>query len=446
MTQHLNSLGKSALLILSNTIIVLPFMIFIQIAKGTSLLALLPFLLFYTFRMTGVFFIRGIKTRINSYSLLKISLYAGLLGSLLGFMGSFYFPFYTLSGILLGVSAAWLPMSNTSVNYYLKNTNQLIKGKTLVSLLLFLALGFSFVLSPSLKYPLFFVFYGIVYLLSFQLVGNLDNYKVDPNDLEKASYKYLILFALFFVCLFLLRSSRLLANSLEFDYFIFGFFFLVILYIVATNFFKNKIQRNIPRKLSYLTAINGAVGNYLFLFCSLYVAGFYGHQHLFLQFYLPYVLGIVFASKVKNLLGNNVKTYSLIGIFLGLLLIVFSPLFALGLFLTSLFKGSLNSSLTQDYESTINIVEDKRIWVKYTIQNIGSILHQFLLMLLGSLIIMKNGLSIKTLFVITSTPIPTARSIELMKSWNLIATSLIILIIIAYLIYPKIVPLLKKSK
>ncbi|MGO3592042.1 MAG: hypothetical protein ACTIOP_04165 [Lactococcus cremoris] len=165
-----------------------------------------------------------------------------------------------------------------------------------------------------------------------------------------------------------------------------------------------------------------------------------------LQFYLPYVLGIVFASKVKNLLGNNVKTYSLIGIFLGLLLIVFSPLFALGLFLTSLFKESLNSSLTQDYESTINIVEDKRIWIKYTIQNIGSILHQFLLMLLGSLIIMKNGLSIKTLFVITSTPIPTARSIELMKSWNLIATSLIILIIIAYLIYPKIVPLLKKSK
>ncbi|EQC54528.1 hypothetical protein LLT6_14710 [Lactococcus cremoris subsp. cremoris TIFN6] len=71
MTQQLNSLGKSALLILSNTIIVLPFMIFIQIAKGTSLLALLPFLLFYTFRMTGIFFIRGIKTRINSYSSFK---------------------------------------------------------------------------------------------------------------------------------------------------------------------------------------------------------------------------------------------------------------------------------------------------------------------------------------------------------------------------------------
>ncbi|KKW73475.1 hypothetical protein [Lactococcus cremoris] len=91
MTQQLDSLGKSALLILSNTIIVLPFMIFIQIAKGTSLLALLPFLLFYTFRMTGIFFIRGIKTRINSYSLLKISLYAGLLVAYLDFLVLFTF-------------------------------------------------------------------------------------------------------------------------------------------------------------------------------------------------------------------------------------------------------------------------------------------------------------------------------------------------------------------
>ena len=91
MTQQLNSLGKSALLILSNTIIVLPFMIFIQIVKGTSLLALLPFLLFYTFRMTGIFFIRGIKTRINSYSLLKISLYAGLLVAYLDFLVLFTF-------------------------------------------------------------------------------------------------------------------------------------------------------------------------------------------------------------------------------------------------------------------------------------------------------------------------------------------------------------------
>ena len=146
---------------------------------------------------------------------------------------------------------------------------------------------------------------------------------------------------------------------------------------------------------NFITRVSGF--NVVSQSCSL-------HPHLTPDLCLPYVLGIVFASKVKNLLGNNVKTYSLIGIFLGLLLIVFSPLFALGLFLTSLFKGSLNSSLTQDYESTINIVEDKRIWVKYTIQNIGSILHQFLLMLLGSLIIMKNGLSIKTLFVITSTP------------------------------------------
>ena len=37
MNKKIESLGNTALSLLSNTIIVLPFMIFIQIAKGTSL-------------------------------------------------------------------------------------------------------------------------------------------------------------------------------------------------------------------------------------------------------------------------------------------------------------------------------------------------------------------------------------------------------------------------
>ncbi|MGV9034267.1 hypothetical protein ACN9TC_00750 [Lactococcus lactis] len=63
MTQHLNSLGKSALLILSNTIIVLPFMIFIQIAKGTSLLALLPFFALLYFQNDWRILYKGNKNK-----------------------------------------------------------------------------------------------------------------------------------------------------------------------------------------------------------------------------------------------------------------------------------------------------------------------------------------------------------------------------------------------
>lgn len=55
MTNQLPIVGKSALTILSSTIIVLPFMLLIQLSNGQSLLTVLPFVLFYTFRMTGIF-------------------------------------------------------------------------------------------------------------------------------------------------------------------------------------------------------------------------------------------------------------------------------------------------------------------------------------------------------------------------------------------------------
>lgn len=92
MTNQLPIVGKSALTILSSTIIVLPFMLLIQLSNGQSLLTVLPFVLFYTFRMTGIFFIRGIKTRLHSLSLLKLALYCGLLGCGFGILGYCTFP------------------------------------------------------------------------------------------------------------------------------------------------------------------------------------------------------------------------------------------------------------------------------------------------------------------------------------------------------------------
>ena len=148
----------------------------------------------------------------------------------------------------------------------------------------------------------------------------------------------------------------------------------------------------------------------------LYAAGYYGHKQLFLQFYLPYILGIILAARVRTLLGRNVMQYALLGVVLGLGVIAFTPLFPVGVLLTSTFKGALNAWTTAQYEGIATISEDKRIWVKYSLQNIGSILHQFLLMLLGSFIILQDGFSIRSFFVITSTPVPTLRSMQLMTS------------------------------
>ncbi len=49
--------SHTALLIISNTITIIPYLYFLSLSKEQSLSAALAFALFYTFRMTGVFFL-----------------------------------------------------------------------------------------------------------------------------------------------------------------------------------------------------------------------------------------------------------------------------------------------------------------------------------------------------------------------------------------------------
>lgn len=99
MNKTSNLIGTSTLSIISNTIIVIPFMLFIQLSDGVHLLTILPFVLFYIFRMTGIFFIRGIKTSLNSHSLLKLSLLCGIVGCFFSMLGNGYFPMYVPAGL-----------------------------------------------------------------------------------------------------------------------------------------------------------------------------------------------------------------------------------------------------------------------------------------------------------------------------------------------------------
>ena len=141
MTNQLPMVGKSALTILSSTIIVLPFMLLIQLSNGQSLLTVLPFVLFYTFRMTGIFFIRGIKTRLHSLSLLKLALYCGLLGCGFGILGILYFPSFIVAGLFLGLSGAWLPPANAAIGQYLKTRDAVLRGNMVGSLMMLVLLA-----------------------------------------------------------------------------------------------------------------------------------------------------------------------------------------------------------------------------------------------------------------------------------------------------------------
>lgn len=431
MPQKIDKLGNTTLGIISSTVVVLPFIMFLKLGSSHQLLAILPFVIFYTFRMTGIFFIRGIKTTLNSYTLLKLAIYCGVFGSLLGVIGVFWRPVAIAAGVFLGMSAAWLPTAQATIKYY-RRENDLAAPKSVgISLLSLALLGGVLFLPGDIGFVSFFSIYLLMYLLALPTLNKI-TYQVTADDLEGYSPRYLIIFGVFFGLIFSLRSSRLLANVIQFDYFIEATI-LAVLGLLASEIFANKyVRRRLSQQLNYLTVLNGAVGNYLFLFSSLYVAGYYGHRYLFMKFYLPYILGLVLAPKLVQKIGINSKQIGLLGMFLGLLVVVVTPFFAVGVLILTTFKGVLNHWLTDNYMQEETLPADKRIWVKYSIQSIGSILHQFILMLIGSLLVFENHAAITQFFIITSQKTPTLASQSLMQQWNNVASAILLLAIGAY--------------
>ena len=109
--------------------------------------------------------------------------------------------------------------------------------------------------------------------------------------------------------LLLLRSGRLLTNAVEFDYAIVGarcFFVVAVLFV---SHYGKRGAYKVSLEMNLATLINGIVGNYLFLFGSIYVAGVYGRAHMGIYLYLPYVLGMIFAMIALVKRNNGQTTY-----------------------------------------------------------------------------------------------------------------------------------------
>lgn len=432
MNKYILTIGNSALNVLSSTVTVLPFIFFLRISGAHTMLSILPFVIFYTLRTTGIFLIRGLKTSLNSAGLVKISLYSGILGSVLGVFGTFLPELYIGSGFFLGLSAAWLPTANTAIKFFRIKNNLFSHKNKYVTILILIVIGYILVIPSEISCIIFFLFYSFLYLPAITTLSILDKYNVDSHDLENYSYGYLGLFLIFFILIFSLRSSRLLMSIIQFDYFIWGSLLLAIILIISKLFGNQVPQRKVPNLLSYISIINGALGNYLFLFASLYVAGYYGHHDLFGGFYVPYIIGVIIAPIVnKSLVKKNDHIFFII-LFLGLILIFFKPTFSLGVLTLSIVNGCLNSRLNQLYMNQNNLPSDKRIWVKNTIQSTGSIVYQFIIMITGSFIVGDSKNSIKELLEVTRQGIPSSYSKQLMVKWNHVMTTILLIMIIFY--------------
>ncbi len=427
------SLGNAALFLINYTIIFIPFFLFIKLSDGNDLSTALPFVLFYCLRLTGVSLFRSIKTTVNSLNLLVLALLLGFSGSVLTVLGRFYFPLYILASIFLGLAASWVMPAGISVNYYeaQKKWHTKTNYPLVLLLLSLLLLIFHLVKNPFHG----MLFYALFFLLGIFAVSHYPSYDLKaPKEASAVSKREFIAFLAFFILLFFLRAGRLLANSTFFDY---GTIGASLLFLIFT-LFGSRLLKHIPYQTSLylrlLTYLDGFISNYLFLFGSIYVIGLFGEKDLplkiFLPFFLGMILGMLTGPKIKNRWGLHLKKRSLIAIILSLFLILTNTSITFGIFFVSFFRTLFNSSITDTFYQLENIPQDKRILAKFTLQNRGSMLHQFILMGIILFLSKFDKTSIMMFLTLDATKSATPQIIKFLHQANYIASSLIILLIL----------------
>lgn len=416
--------------VLSNTMIVIPYLLFMHLLDPRSSVTILPFVLFYTFRVTGIFLIRGLYRSIDQYTLLMVALLVGGVGSFLTLIGALNFTFYLFGSILLGLSAAWLPPANTSVNYFEKSKGfqTMSSRRYLAALIVLVPLFFGTTLvfpSQAVIVPSIVTLY---YVCAYHTVKHYPHYEMDFKELSKQvfSVSELVWFILFFIALFLLRSGRLLFDEVLLNDAIVLFAGIFMIAIVVVQQIKEHWK--LPLWQNGLTFINGMFGNFIFLFGAFYIAVYKGTAAQGMYLFLPYLLGVisslVLAGKVRSYFKNDLVV-QLAGLAAGLLLLSVRVLFPFAIFVLTFFQKGTSAWLNRLYYQTASIDPQQRLTAKYSTANKGSITHQFILMFLMLIALQFKQLPIKDIFMLRN-----LHTSEILATMDMVKFTSIILLLI----------------
>lgn len=416
--------------VLSNTMIVIPYLLFMHLIDPRMSVTVLPFVLFYTFRVTGIFLIRGLYRSIDQYTLLMVSLLVGGIGSFLTLMGALNFTFYLFGSLFLGVSAAWLPPANTSVNLFEKSKGfqSMSSRRYLVALVVLLPLFFGTMIALPLQTVIVPSIVTLYFVCAYHTVKHYPHYEMDFKELTKHvfSFSELTWFILFFIALFLLRSGRLLFDESMLNGAIILFSGIFMFAVVIVHQVKDRWK--LPLWQNALTFLNGMLGNFIFLFGAFYVAVYKGAASQGLYLFLPYLLGVigslVLAGKVRRSFKNDLMV-QLIGLTVGLLLLSVRVLFPLAIFVLTFFQKGTSSWLNRLYYQTESIDKQQRITAKYSTSNKGSITHQFILMFLMLIALQIKDLPDKDIFLLRS-----LHTTEILATMDIVKFASIIILLV----------------
>ena len=426
---------QAAPFVLSNTIIFVPYLLFIGLSNGVKLETTLPFVLFYTFRMTGIFLLRSFKGKIETFTILIVSIIFGGLGCFFGLTAQFFFPLYYLSAILIGLSAAWLPAANTTVNFYEKEQGVSVfkKENSLFAMVSLVVLIVSLNLSASSRMSIVLLEYGALYIAAYHTITHFPSYEIDFNEVDRkvVSVKEFILFLVFFVLLLFIRLARMLFNT---NFLLIGVTGFSLLFLLAAWYFNRQRKTwKLPAWLNIFTFVTGMCNNFMLLFGTFYVAIRLGSDKIVTHLYTPYILGILLSGIIVKQLYHllpkqDLKVLHVYGFLLSLFVLLFSPVFSVGIFLLSIFTSATGSFLNKTYYQEEILPKDERVITKYSTQTKGSICHQLLLVTLLWLLIQEKQLPLITVLKITQHRAINTAAISVVEKIHLISILLLMVL------------------
>lgn len=357
----------------------MPFLLYLLLVSrhGDVVTNALPFALFYAFRRTSLFVVRGVH---NSDNLLGwIGLTAAIFGFTIGIFGILSPIWWDLSAVSAGIGAAFFPSVQKQFRLtHHRSADNPQDGGALIMLFSLIALIALMVLTER-NYPAL----SFIALLLYALIG-LVGFYYDPlrksaTDHLTVSIPNLVLAVMLFCSVFLVRIGRSLGTGQPIVWGI-GLLAIILIAIIAALLSSRPHPTATPWPLKLRLMLFGLCADFCAIFSALYIGVTYGtktYAWMAVAYLMAFILGGSLVKKLCTILPFSALAVELLGIIAGLLLTFNFYTYFIGIFLIRACASVQNQQAIRQYDqqSTAN----NSYMVSYRLMSIAGLTTQFIL-------------------------------------------------------------------
>lgn len=357
-----------------------PFLLYLMLSsrRGDIVVNALPFALFYSFRRTALFSIRGNEQHDNLFG--WIGLGAAVFGLIVGLFGTLNSMIWDLSGMFVGIGAAFFPSVQKQFNLtHRQSKNQQRNNSWLLLLAVLLMIGM--IILTGKNQPVI-AFATVLLFASLGVVGFYYDPLRKPSKSEvKLNPFNVVLFFLLLGSVLLVRIGRSLGQGQPV---LLGIELLaVILIAMIMAIISNRPhQTNISKGLRMRLMIFGICADFCAIFSALYLGVIFGIK-VYAWILVSYILAFLLGKKMVNWLANQLPftpfMIELVGIILGMLLTLNIYTYFIGIFLVRAFASVQNQAAICAYDAQDNV--HNSYMVSYRLMSIGGLTTQLILWL-----------------------------------------------------------------